>query len=372
MSQSDCGNRPRVLFLFQLPPPVHGASMVNLSIKDSEYISSRVDARYVNISPAREMSDLGKLTISKFFSTIYIFIKCIFYYLKLKPSLVYMTLSPHGFAFWKDALILQVLKIFGAKTVVHLHGKGINSEVSGSKIKLYIYKAIFKGVDVIHLSKSLFSDINLVFDKNMSLTEVNNGVRDHGFIRNYCTKIPVFLYLSNLEPTKGADTLIEAINLLGATYEGKFKVKIVGKITNVQYNNNLIKLVDERLNKSIEFVGPLYGIDKHKVFLDSDVFVLPTRFRNECFPLSILEAMSYGLPVISTYEGAIPDIIDHGVTGHLFHSYDASMLATLITEYIDNPGIISKNGLNGSMKYKDKYTIKCFEQKFVSVIKSLT
>jgi len=358
----------RIMFLFQLPPPIHGASMVNLSIKNSEYINSKIDSCFVDISPASDISGLGKLSVAKVFSTFPIVIKCISKYFRFKPSRVYITLSPHGFGFWKDALILQILKFLGANIVVHLHGKGINEEVSASRIKLLIYRSVFRSIDVIHLSKSLFSDLDLVLDHSMTISEVNNGVEDHSqdFIEDSC--LPTFIYLSNLDRTKGADVLIDAVNLLGVKYEGRFLVNVVGKSSDSEFYSGLTGRVDERFKSTVRFLGPLYGDDKYKALGSSDVFVLPTRFRNECFPLSILEAMSFGLPVLSTFEGAIPDIVDDAINGYLFSSGDAQSLADKMANYINDSNLICSHGEAARDKYKKKYTIESFER---ALIKSL-
>ena len=71
--------------------------------------------------------------------------------------------------------------------------------------------------------------------------------------------------------------------------------------------------VDKRnLNDRIAYVGRKVGEEKEAFFRQSDVFVFPTYYYNECFPLVILEAMEYKLPVISTNEGGIPDIVKDG------------------------------------------------------------
>ena len=267
--------KKKILFLLQLPPPVHGASMVNLNVRDSEYINSRIEANYVDISPAHKMTDLGLFSFGKLFLTLTIIIRCIFEYLKFRPVSVYITLSPHGFGFWKDALILHALKALGAKFIIHLHGKGIHSAASGSRIKRIIYRSVFKGVNVIHLSKSLFSDLNLVFDKKMSLLELNNGVENNN-TKNFSrsSEKMIFLYLSNFVPTKGADTLVRALNLLDDSYEGRFRVKLVGKISNKIFYDELVAGVDERFKDHVSFLGPLYGEEKCTVFRASHVFCI--------------------------------------------------------------------------------------------------
>jgi glycosyltransferase involved in cell wall biosynthesis len=358
----------KVLFLVQLPDPVHGASLVNLGIKNSDYINSNVDSSYVDISSAGSMSTIGKFSIAKIFLTFQILMNCLKEYFVFKPSRVYITLSPHGFAFWKDALILMALKVFGANIVVHLHGKGINQEVSSSAFKLFIYRLVFNRVDIIHLSEALFYDVEKVFDQRMSLSAVNNGVADYGLAIAKEGSVPVFLYLSNLAESKGIGVFIAAVNLLDEKYVGKFIVKVVGREQDPAFLLFLKNSVSEKFKPYVKFMGPLYGDKKNQILASSDVFVLPTKYKNESFPLSILESMSFGLPVLSTFEGAIPDIVDDGVNGFLFSPDNVVYLASKIANYIDDPDLLASHGKASRSKYEDKYTIDLFEQSLLTAL----
>lgn len=363
---------PRILFLVQLPPPVHGASMVNSSIQQSEAINRAFECEFVDISPANDLKDLGKLSFGKVLSSFAILFRCIKAYFRFKPSLVYLTLSPHGAAFWKDALILQILKQFGAKAIVHLHGKGIHQIVVNSRFKQRIYKTVFRKVSVIHLSESLFSDIALVRDPDMPLFAVNNGIKDCFKERRKETNEKVnFLYLSNLVPTKGADTLIKAINGLPIEYADKFKVNFVGKIFSDSFFCQLKKDLDSTFSNAVSFKGPLYSDDKSNMLKRCDVFVLPTRFKNECFPLSILEAMSFALPVLSTFEGAIPDIVTDNIDGFLFEANNHIQLSKLIRLYIDNREKITQHGDSARAKYLEKFTKESFENNLITALRTI-
>lgn len=362
-------NKKNVLFLMQLPPPIHGASVVNKSIQSSKLINDAFNCHFVDISPASDMSDLGKFSIRKVFKTVNIFIRSVKSYLNQKPNLVYMTLSPHGLAFFKDALILCALKLLGGKVVVHLHGKGIHKVVSKSSILKKIYQLVFKNVDIIHLAKSLFNDVNSVRDNNKKILEVNNGVEDVNKPEHFAESNKVkFLYLSNFVPTKGADRLVEAINLLPQSYISRCEFNLVGKVSDSFYYESLQKNVKADYKVSVNFLGPLYGEEKYKILSTSDVFVLPTRFKNECFPLSILEAMSFGLPVISTYEGAIPDIVRPNEFGFLFSSSDAQALSDLIKYYIDNPLELKSHAKQSRCEFVQRYTKRSFENKFIETL----
>lgn len=361
----------KVLFLIQLPPPTHGASVVNKGIFDSRLINTVFDTEYVNISPSSEVSDLGKVSLKKILASIKIYRLALHAYMKFKPDLVYLTLSPHGAAFYKDGLLIVLFKMIGAKVAFHMHGKGIAEEAEKTWIKKALYRMVFRGVDVIHLSESLFYDVEPVRDKNRKLIVIPNSVPAPpavAFDEN--GQVVTFVYLSNLVRSKGADVLVRAASLIPECMQDKFQVKIVGKGSDDAYTDELQTLLSKNFFNNISFLGPKYGDDKYRELNSSDVFVLPTQFRNECFPLTILEAMSCGLAVISTQEGAIPSIVDHGVTGEVLDECTPEALAQAMLKYIENPEYLESCAKAGREKFTTHYTQKIFEEKLVSTLKT--
>lgn len=360
----------KVLFLVQLPPPIHGASAVNLSIKNSAYINNSFSTKYFNISPAKDLTDIGKFSIGKIFKLAKIFIGVINGFIEFKPNLVYITLSPHGLAFYKDALIALTIKSLGGKIVYHLHGKGIEKQTRTSWIKNKIYRHVFNKAHVIHLSEKLYFDIDTIRDPSTTITAVQNGINGSAFIpikKN--NPVLTFVYLSNFIPAKGADILIRATALIDKKYSDSFKVKLIGKPSNSSYFQELKALITTDLEQKISIIGPKYGTDKIRELLTSDVFVLPTK--NDCFPLSILEAMAAGLPVISTDEGAIADIVDHGITGDIITDINPHSLAAAMTKYLQSRSYSEDCAEAATAKYNLKYTQEIFEQNLVSTLKTL-
>ncbi|VVO95846.1 D-inositol-3-phosphate glycosyltransferase [Pseudomonas fluorescens] len=365
-------NKQKILFLLQLPPPIHGASVVNKSIQDSFLINNALNARFVNISPAKDLSDIGKLSIGKLFTFFRIYLSAISAFFQLKPNLVYLTLSPHGLAFYKDGLIAITMKLLGGKLVFHLHGKGIRKETSKSWLKKNLYRWVFNKVDIIHLAESLFPDVEDIRDHSKSIIAIANGV-DPIDETNFSPKdeIFTFIYLSNLKPSKGADLIVRAATLIPAKYQSCFQVKIVGKPSVAAYLTEIERLVIKNPFGNIEILGPLYGLEKIKQLTSSNVFILPTRFKNECFPLSILEAMASGLAVISTNEGAIPDIIETGVTGEIITDCTPEVLAQAMTKHITDQNYSALCSKHSREQFNLKYTSKIFEEKLASTLQAL-
>ena len=105
-------------------------------------------------------------------------------------------------------------------------------------------------------------------------------------------------------------------------------------------------------------------------FLTSDIFILPTH--NECFPLVLLEAMQFNLPLISTYEGAIPEIIEDGVNGFLIKKRDSVDLANKIQLLITNPSLRKNMGGKGKAKFEKKYTSSHFEKNMTRILHEIS
>lgn len=360
----------KILFLVQLPPPIHGASAVNQSIKQSELINTKYSTRYVNISPAKDLADIGKSSAIKIFKIVGIFYRTLISFQRFKPDLTYITLSPHGLAFYKDGLIALALKAMGAKLVFHLHGKGVVKEASKSWLKNKIYRVVFKNAHVIHLSEKLYSDLDGIRDPKMSIIAVSNGINDPGVVSPlHENSIITFVYLSNLIRAKGADILIRATAMISGEYNGRYQVKIIGKQSSVEYADELKNLITADLAQRVQIIGPKYGAEKFHELSTSNIFVLPTK--NDCFPLAILEAMATGLAVISTNEGAISEIVDHGVTGDILPDTSAKALAEAMTRHIEHHSYSSTCAKQGREKFLSSYTTQHFEDKLCTALDAL-
>ena len=352
----------------QLPPPVHGASVVNQNIKNSSKIDSVFYCCFINISLADSLETLGKGSIIKLVKFIVLFFRVFYTLVTNKFDAVYITLSPHGGAFYKDSILLLLAKLFCSKRVIHLHGKGIKSEANSSKFKAKIYNIVFKNCNVIHLAQSLLCDIDFLLEVNKTYI-LPNGIPCISYKKiNHQKQLPNLLYISNLVPAKGGLDFIKACKLLlDNGYE--FEANLAGAHSSSEFLNKCKHYIDDNsLNEVVNLLGPIYGEEKENLLASADMFVLPTYFRNECFPLSILEAMSYGLPVISTEEGAIPDIINNFHNGLIIKRNSPVSLYSAISHLLDNGNIMEELARNARQDFLDRYTVEKFETNFIDIM----
>ncbi len=96
------------------------------------------------------------------------------------------------------------------------------------------------------------------------------------------------------------------------------------------------------LESHVEFLGWVGGNEKNELLRDADIFVLPSY--NEGLPVSLLEAMSWGIPVISTTVGGIPDLVEDHVNGYLISPGDRLALQSLLEQLACDPAIRDRIG----------------------------
>ena len=112
--------KPTILFILHMPPPVHGASMMGKYIHDSEVVNGAFDCHYINLTTAKNLADIGKVGLRKLVQFVELLNRIRKEVKRLKPQLVYVTPNACGGAFYKDFVVVQLLKAMGCKVVAAL------------------------------------------------------------------------------------------------------------------------------------------------------------------------------------------------------------------------------------------------------------
>ena len=365
--------KPKILFIMHMPPPVHGAAMVGQYIHDSEMINGEFESHYINLTTAKNLQDIGKVGMRKLFDFFTLLKKIRRAVKKIKPQLVYVTPNACGGAFYKDFVVVEMLKHLGCKVVVHYHNKGVATR-QDRWLDNILYKRFFKDIKVILLSECLYVDMKK-YVKREDVFICANGIPCSSDLDSHSipsstpqTLIPHILFLSNLLVSKGVVVLLDALRILkdkGCC----FVCDIVGgetvEIAAAMFQNEVAK---RGLEEMVVFHGRKYGKDKEAFLNAANMFVFPTFYHNECFPLVLLEAMEHGLPCISTTEGGIPGIVDDGKTGYLVPKHDAVALADKIEMFIRDIDLRHKMGLAGREKFEREFTLEVFEKRMVEIL----
>lgn len=370
----------KILFLLHIPPPVHGSSVVGQAIKESHFINDDFDCQYINLLASSTIADSGIVTPRKIVGFLGIWLKVLYSIILRRPKLCYIALTTSGAAFYRDLILVAVLKLFKIRHVYHLHNKGI-SRNQHKKINHICYNYVFKNAYVILLSKLLYSDIqNYVKESNVFICP--NGIPDidpklinplepviHNQLSSFNAPIEI-LFLSNLIKSKGVYVLLEACAILKER-KINFHCTFIGgesDVSETDFKNATAKL---NLDNEVNYVGKKFDLEKTKAFSSSQIFAFPTFYSNECFPLVLLEAMSFGLPIVTTYEGGIPDEVINGFNGFLVPQKNVLELASKLEVLINSAELRNKMGNAGRTKYQNEFTIEIFENNLIQILKKI-
>ena len=357
----------KILAIIQTPPPIHGSAIMNNYIFKSDLLKNTFEMDFIHYNFVKKVSEIGDFNLKKILKFFRYFILVFYKLLSNKPDLVYFPIVPYGSSFYRDSVLVLLIKLFKIPLVYHLHGKGAIKHYSKAT---KIYDFVYKNVNVICLSEHLIHDID--FFKG-SINIVPNGVEPKVFMpKKEFNSTPSILYLSNFIKEKGVLQLLKAVALIKDKGVSNFKVNLVGAYTN-EINEKLIQeFIDKNnLHKEVNVLGPLYNSDKEKVFRESDIFCFPTYYKNETFGLVNLEAMQYSLPIISSLEGGIPDIIDDNYNGFLVDPFDIEKLSNKLIKLITEPVLRKSMGINSFKRFKEKYTLEKFENNMMQTFKKI-
>lgn len=360
-------DRPKILFIAPLPPPIHGSAVVSQQIRESKKINESFCCNWVNLSTSRKMDEIGKTTFEKPFRFLGALFRTLWLLMTRRYDLCYLAITCHGSGFLKDAPFVLLCKLFGNKIVIHQHNKGMSKDVNRWPYR-WLLPMVYKKTKVVLLSWHLYSDIEKVVPKDNVLicpngisvqkNEVLNVKRDN--------KVSRLLFLSNLMESKGVLVLLDALEIIrmkGYTFICNF----VGGETKEIDAKCFAEAVGKReLNQNVFYLGRKYGDEKKEIYCSSDVFVFPTN--EDCFPLVILEAMSYHLPIVTTSEGAIPDEVTDGVNGFICEKKNPDNLADCIIRLLDDEDLRHRMGEQGLKQLNNYFTLEKFEKKIVECL----
>jgi len=366
--------KSRVLSILHRAPPAHGASKVGDFIANNKKINEEYNCYYITIKSSNTIGDIGKISLKKIYLLIELYFRVLWALVIFRPQKIYFTASVRSVAFYRDILLSTLFKIYGFFTKVniyyHYHTKGINAFVSHSKKNLFLTKFFLKNVNLILLSPLLKDDFNKVktFNKIFYLPNaVDSIIKKEDFddyIKQKYQQVTTvnILYLSNMIKSKG---YFEVLQLIKSYKDKNIHFHFAGAWQKKEDEIEFFNYIREYdLDAIVTFHGFINGKEKDELFRMSHIFMFPTRYKNEAFPLAILEAMSYGLITISTDEGSIPYILD-SKSAYLIHETKAlkEALSKALLDVRDREKIFYIR-----TRYENNFHTKKFEDNLLGIL----
>lgn len=276
-------------------------------------------------------------------------------------NIVHIHSASNG-SFIRKSIVLLVTKTFSRKAILHVHGGSFKEYVTASGIRSKYILAILNLSDaVICLSdewKYYFKNqlgINnvKVLSNPIELPDLANREKDSDQLE--------LLFLGAIVPTKGIFDLLEYLSTNKYFKTSKIRLHIGGEGDSYHLN----KLLEQyRISDSVVQHGWIENEAKSRLMNMMDIFILPSHI--EALPMSILEAMSYAKPIISTRVGGIPSLVKEQYNGWLYNPSHIKQLDIIFDEIFADKTKLQIYGNNSRVEAL-KYDIRTVSAKLNSI-----
>lgn len=163
---------------------------------------------------------------------------------------------------------------------------------------------------------------------------------------------------------KGHRIIIEALHRLDASLLSQIHVDFLGDGGEMLVLEALVK--EYRLERHVSFLGMIPNVDVYRYLAQNNIYILMSK--NEGLPISIIEAMRAGLPIISTIVSGIPELVDVGYNGFLLNP-DVEELVSLLNKLPNYNW--DKMGLNSRVRFEKEFTFERMRKEFCDMYDDL-
>jgi glycosyltransferase involved in cell wall biosynthesis len=261
-------------------------------------------------------------------------------------DLVHLNPSIYPKALVRDGLLLLIAKALRKSVVVFAHGWDDACERTLSTHLFHLFRLIYGRADAfIVLGNDFKKRLRLlgyeraVFVQGAPIEdELLDDCQKQGCASRQGNKFNI-LFLARVEKEKGIYEALETYRLLKEKHPFA-SLTVAGDGSQL---SGAVQFASDRQLADVSFTGHVEGSAKYQVFRTADAYLFPSYA--EGLPISVLEAMAYGLPIVTRAVGGLRDFFQDGVMGFLTESQEPRVLASLLNRLICDPGLRSNIGL---------------------------
>jgi len=353
--------RPRVVMLGPLPPLTGGMATVADNLRRGP-LADRCRLAVLNngkMTPEGRHLLVGIATQAAFLGCVIRAIR------RIRAQIVHIHTCAL-FSFWRDIAHMLVARALGCRVIWHIHDGSFEGFLRNAPPvrKAILRWALRMGSRIIVLS-SRARDTLQPMEPAARWTIVQNGVAIPPVKDPSPLGAVRFLFLGNLTTRKGAWDLVDAA-------EGVFRkglditVRLAGGEVLPGQRDDLRRHIESLdCRDRITLLGVVSGAEKDRALAQSDCLVLPSYA--EGLPMAVLEGMAYGLPVIATRIGAIPEAVTEGREGFLVEPGDVKALEDRVAQVAADRELRRLMGQAARAKAEERYSLKAVSDQIFSL-----
>ena len=371
------------------PPPHHGQSyMVRLLLdgfggdcrrpREKSPDGYGIECYHVNARFSKTLEDVGEFRGGKIFLILFYCLQALWCRFRYGVTTFYYVPAPgKTVAVYRDWLVMLLCRPFFRKIILHWHAAGLAKWLETSvqiRTRAMTYR-LFKPVDLsIVLSRFNYADAEKLLSDRVRV--VNNGIPDPcpdfetsilpqrrdrfaGRARIFAepTGEPVMvkvLFLAHCTREKGIFAAAEAVlrvnrQLAARRLPVKLNLATAGNFVTTAEQAEFDRLrQNPEFAQTVEHLGFVSGAQKEQLLRTSDLFLFPTQYLGENQPVNLIEAMAFGLPIVTTRWRSLPEMLPPDYAG-LVDNQDpekiaAAILKTLAVNSGEREREISRHG----------------------------
>lgn len=293
----------------------------------------------------------------------------------LSAQRIYLLIGLSRVSFLRDFLIIWSACLLKRRIVLHVHSGGYRSfyDSQPSWAQRVIMATLMCANALIILSELLREQFDFLPNADEKLYVVPNCApfevtRENVGQKELQKSEPIkLLYLSNFIETKGYLDCLEACRILhhdknipvffsfcGGVIPHKFGSRY--KTEQEILDHFFAQVQQMELESVVAYLGTVTGQEKEDVFINSHVLVLPTYYAWEGQPISIIEALAFGMPVIATRFRGIPEQVIDNYNGFLISARNPIEIANKVERMWNEPDLYRQLSANAIQHFRKTFT----------------
>lgn len=340
-----------VIVISQVPPPVHGSTVMTKTFLEMLRTTGR-RSRLVDRRFSKSVDEIGTASFRKVLGAFSLLGR-LWLALRRSPSadVVFFTTNRPP-SFWVDVAMSVVLRTLRRRYIAYVHTSGYADLAGAGTAQRRGVRLLLGGAaSVVVLGTSMRADVQRF---NGTVRTIPNTVAESMTPAARAAAAPSIVFVSNLIPGKGADEFMRIANRCLRDVPAARAV-VVGRAPTTEYEDELRAILEPDVRTRVMFAGPLFDADRDAVVASASVLVFPSSYRYEAQPLTVLEALRLGVPVVAYAVGGLGDVIDDDVNGYLVATGDREAAADRCRSIMTSPDLRKRLGAGARAVSEERF-----------------
>jgi glycosyltransferase involved in cell wall biosynthesis len=364
-----------------------------------------IDCYHVDARFSRSLTDIGELQIGKVPLILFYCLQAIWCRFRYGVTSFYYVPAPgKRIALYRDWLVLFLCRPFFKEIILHWHAAGLGKWLETSvqmRARAVTYRAFKQAGLSVVISNYNVADAEKLLPRRIRV--VSNGIPDPcpDFGQSiwprrqarFAARVKLFanepISPADLENTGGDPQVVKVLFLAHCTHEkGLFAasqaILLANQILSARQSPMRMKLFvagsfvtkeekaefNQRLknpefSSAVNYLGFVAGAEKERALREADLFCFPTRYIGENQPVNLIEAMAFGLPIVTTRWRSLPEMLPPNYPG-LVDSQSPDQIAAALIRLMNE-----KSGETARENFLGRFTLECHLENLARAFHSL-